>query len=84
MTMATLKEEQEQLKSKIVESPEELKNYKELMKETVKKLKKSKVRFFSSFHVRRYLIRKKYIVLNWFLNKLYSQLKSNVMVVSLK
>lgn len=44
--MATLKEEQEQLKSKIVESPEELKNYKELMKETVKKLKKSKVRFF--------------------------------------
>lgn len=42
--MATLKEEQEQLKSKIVESPEELKNYKELMKETVKKLKKSKVR----------------------------------------
>lgn len=45
--MATLKEEQEQLKSKIVESPEELKNYKELMKETVKKLKKSKVRSFS-------------------------------------
>ncbi|KFZ66486.1 Kinetochore protein Nuf2, partial [Podiceps cristatus] len=42
VTMATLKEEQEQLKSKIVESPEELKNYKELMKETVKKLKKSK------------------------------------------
>ncbi|NXF03332.1 NUF2 protein, partial [Smithornis capensis] len=42
VTMATLKEEQEQLRSKIVESPEELKNYKELMKETVKKLKKSK------------------------------------------
>ncbi|NWI60559.1 NUF2 protein, partial [Calyptomena viridis] len=42
VTMATLKEEQEELKSKIVESPEELKNYKELMKETVKKLKKSK------------------------------------------
>ncbi|NXX84204.1 NUF2 protein, partial [Urocolius indicus] len=39
---AALKEEQEQLKSKIVESPEELKNYKELMKENVKKLKKSK------------------------------------------
>lgn len=55
--MATLKEEQEQLKSKIVESPEELKNYKELMKETVKKLKKSKVRFFS-VHTRRYSIRK--------------------------
>ncbi|NWS38781.1 NUF2 protein, partial [Probosciger aterrimus] len=42
VTMATLKEEQEQLKSKIVESPEELKNYKEMMKETVKKLKRSK------------------------------------------
>lgn len=55
MTMATLKEEQEQLKSKIVESPEELKNYKELMKETVKKLKKSKVRFFS-VHTRRYSV----------------------------
>jgi len=52
--MATLKEEQEQLKSKIVESPEELKNYKELMKETVKKLKKSKVRFFSFLCMRRY------------------------------
>lgn len=49
MTMAALKEDQEQLKSKIVESPEELKNYKELMKETVKKLKKSKVRFSAVF-----------------------------------
>lgn len=55
MTMATLKEEQEQLKSKIVESPEELKNYKELMKETVKKLKKSKVGF-SLVHTRRYYV----------------------------
>lgn len=44
MTIATLKEEQEQLKSQIVESPEELKNYKEHMKETVQKLKKAKVR----------------------------------------
>lgn len=42
VTMATLKEEQEQLKSKIVESPEEMKNYMELMKETVNRLKKSK------------------------------------------
>lgn len=55
MTMATLKEEQEQLKSKIVESPEELKNYKELMKETVKKLKKSKVGF-SLVHTMRYSV----------------------------
>jgi len=55
--MATLKEEQEQLKSKIVESPEELKNYKELMKETVKKLKKSKVRL-SSVHTRKFYVRK--------------------------
>lgn len=46
MSMATLKEEQEQLKSKIVESPEERKTYNELMKETIKKLKRSKVRFF--------------------------------------
>ncbi|NXG00254.1 NUF2 protein, partial [Sakesphorus luctuosus] len=42
MTMTTLKEEQEQLKSKILESPEELKNYKEQMRETVKKLKNTK------------------------------------------
>ncbi|KFQ35358.1 Kinetochore protein Nuf2, partial [Mesitornis unicolor] len=42
VTVATSKEEQEQLKSKIVENPEELKNYNELMKETIKKLKKSK------------------------------------------
>ncbi|XP_074859076.1 kinetochore protein Nuf2 [Carettochelys insculpta] len=41
VTMATLKEEQEQLKSKIVVSPEELKNYKEHMKETVQRLKKT-------------------------------------------
>ncbi|KAI6064161.1 Kinetochore protein Nuf2 isoform X3 [Aix galericulata] len=40
--MATFKEEQEHLKSKIVESPEEMKNYMELMKETVNRLKKSK------------------------------------------
>ncbi|NWS25093.1 NUF2 protein, partial [Polioptila caerulea] len=42
VSIATLKEEQEQLKSKIVESPEEWKNYNELMKETIKKLKRSK------------------------------------------
>lgn len=53
MIIADLKEEQEQKKSKIVESPEELKNYKEAMKETVKKIKKSKVRFPSA-HARRY------------------------------
>ncbi|NXU36744.1 NUF2 protein, partial [Drymodes brunneopygia] len=39
---ATLKEEQEQLKSKVVVSPEELRNSSELMKETIKKLKRSK------------------------------------------
>ncbi|KAK2543258.1 kinetochore protein Nuf2 [Columba livia] len=56
VTMATLKEEQEQLKSKIVESPEELKNYKELMKETVKKLKKSKQEVIEKYEVYRDLV----------------------------
>ncbi|NXF23979.1 NUF2 protein, partial [Rhodinocichla rosea] len=42
VSLATLKEEQEQLKSKIVESPEERKTYNEMMKETIKKLKRSK------------------------------------------
>ncbi|KAL2301491.1 hypothetical protein Nmel_010877 [Mimus melanotis] len=41
VSMSALKEEQEQLKSKIVESPEESKNCNELMKETIKKLKRS-------------------------------------------
>ncbi|XP_010009226.1 PREDICTED: kinetochore protein Nuf2, partial [Nestor notabilis] len=56
VTMATLKEEQEQLKSKIVESPEELKNYKELMKETVKKLKKSKQEIIEKYEGYRDLV----------------------------
>ncbi|NWT26144.1 NUF2 protein, partial [Cardinalis cardinalis] len=42
VSLAALKEEQEQLKSKIVESPEERKSYNEMMKETIKKLKRSK------------------------------------------
>ncbi|NWR74651.1 NUF2 protein, partial [Centropus unirufus] len=53
VAMAALKEEQEQLKSKIVASPEELKNYKELMKETVKKLKKSKQEVIEKYEVYR-------------------------------
>uniref|UniRef100_A0A8C2UKG4 Kinetochore protein NUF2 n=3 Tax=Coturnix TaxID=9090 RepID=A0A8C2UKG4_COTJA len=56
VTLATLKEEQEQLKSKIVESPEELKNYKELMKETVKKLKKSKQEVIEKYESYRDLV----------------------------
>ncbi|XP_054142076.1 kinetochore protein Nuf2 [Melozone crissalis] len=42
VSLAALKEEQEQLKSKIVESPEERKSYNEMMKEKIKKLKKEK------------------------------------------
>lgn len=57
MSLSALKEEQEQLKSKIVESPEEGKNFNELMKESIKKLKRSQVRF-SSVHTRRYSITK--------------------------
>ncbi|NXX95114.1 NUF2 protein, partial [Centropus bengalensis] len=53
VAMAALKEEQEQLRSKIVASPEELKNYKELMKETVKKLKKSKQEVIEKYEVYR-------------------------------
>ncbi|XP_040466639.1 kinetochore protein Nuf2 isoform X2 [Falco naumanni] len=56
VTMASLKEEQEQLKSKIVESPEELKNYKEQMKETVKKLKKSKQEVTEKYEAYRDLV----------------------------
>ncbi|NXD40479.1 NUF2 protein, partial [Copsychus sechellarum] len=41
VSMSALKEEQEQLKSRIVENPEEGKNYNELMKENIKKLKRS-------------------------------------------
>ncbi|NXQ40514.1 NUF2 protein, partial [Catharus fuscescens] len=41
VSLSALKEEQEQLKSKIVESPEEGKNFNEMMKETIKKLKRS-------------------------------------------
>lgn len=55
MSLAALKEEQEQLKPKIVESPEEGKSYNEMMKETIKKLKRSKVRFFS-VHTRRFSV----------------------------
>lgn len=53
MSLAALKEEQAQLKSQIVESPEEGKKYNKQMKETIEKLKRSKVRF-SSVHTRRY------------------------------
>ncbi|XP_023787548.1 kinetochore protein Nuf2 [Cyanistes caeruleus] len=42
VSISTLKEEQEQLKSKIVRNPEEQKTDNELMKETIKKLKRSK------------------------------------------
>ncbi|XP_010000640.1 PREDICTED: kinetochore protein Nuf2 [Chaetura pelagica] len=56
VTMAALKEEQEQLKSKIVESPDELKNQKELMKDTVKKLKKSKQEIIEKYECYRDLV----------------------------
>ncbi|NXH19913.1 NUF2 protein, partial [Bucco capensis] len=56
VAMANLKEEQEQLKSKIVESPEQLKNYREMMKETVKKLKKSKQEVMEKYEVYRDLV----------------------------
>lgn len=44
--MATLKDEISKLKSQIVESPEELKNEMEKMKENVKSIKLSKVCIF--------------------------------------
>lgn len=43
--MVSLKEAQESLKTKIVDSPEKVKNYKEKMKDTVQKLKNSRVSF---------------------------------------
>ncbi|NXP08401.1 NUF2 protein, partial [Thinocorus orbignyianus] len=54
--LATLKEEQEQLKSKIVQSPEELESYKEPMKETIKKLKKSKQEVIEKYESYRDLV----------------------------
>lgn len=45
LAVVSLKEVQESLKTKIVDSPEKLKNYKEKMKNTVQKLKNSRVSF---------------------------------------
>lgn len=47
--MATLKDEISKLKSQIVESPEELKNEMEKMKENVKSIKLSKVCMFHTY-----------------------------------
>ncbi|KAF6075354.1 NUF2 component of NDC80 kinetochore complex [Phyllostomus discolor] len=43
LSVVSLKEVQEGLKTKVVDSPEKLKNYKEKMKDTVQKLKNSRV-----------------------------------------
>lgn len=45
LSLVSLKETQDSLKTKIVDSPEKLKNYKEKMKETVQRLKTSRVSF---------------------------------------
>jgi kinetochore protein Nuf2 len=45
LSLVSLKEVQESLKTKIVDSPEKVKNYKEKMKDTVQKLKNSRVSF---------------------------------------
>lgn len=41
--MVSLREAQESLKTRVVDSPEKLRNYKEKMKDTVQRLKKSRV-----------------------------------------
>lgn len=48
-----MKEVQESLKTKIVDSPEKVKNYKEKMKDTVQKLKSSRVSLLRRVHALR-------------------------------
>uniref|UniRef100_A0A8I6B362 Kinetochore protein NUF2 n=1 Tax=Rattus norvegicus TaxID=10116 RepID=A0A8I6B362_RAT len=47
LSVVSLKEVQDSLKSKIVDSPEKLKNYKEKMKDTVQKLRSARVSRFA-------------------------------------
>ncbi|XP_055993759.1 kinetochore protein Nuf2 [Sorex fumeus] len=53
LSLATSKELQDSLKTKIVDSPEKLKNFKERMKETVQKLKASRQEVMDRFDVYR-------------------------------
>ncbi|XP_066481603.1 kinetochore protein Nuf2 [Tiliqua scincoides] len=56
LTICNLKEEQEQLKSKITESPEELTKSKERLKETLQKLKRDKLEVIEKYEMYRDLV----------------------------
>ncbi|XP_062989347.1 kinetochore protein Nuf2 [Elgaria multicarinata webbii] len=56
LTICNLKEEQEQLKSKITESPEELTNCKERLKQTIQKIKKDKQDIIEKYEAYRDLV----------------------------
>uniref|UniRef100_A0A8C9PJJ3 Kinetochore protein NUF2 n=1 Tax=Spermophilus dauricus TaxID=99837 RepID=A0A8C9PJJ3_SPEDA len=53
LSVVSLKEVQESLKSKIVDSPEKVKNYKEKMKDTVQKLKNSRQEVMEKYEIYR-------------------------------
>lgn len=53
LSVVSLKEIQEGLKTKIVDSPEKLKNYKEKMKDTVQKLKNSRQEVMEKYEIYR-------------------------------
>ncbi|XP_037005318.2 kinetochore protein Nuf2 [Artibeus jamaicensis] len=53
LSVVSLKEAQESLKTKIVDSPEKLKNYKEKMKDTVQKLKNSRQEVMEKYELYR-------------------------------
>lgn len=53
LSVVTLKEVQESLKTKVVDSPEKVKNYKEKMKDTVQKLKNSRQEVMEKYEIYR-------------------------------
>ncbi|XP_045694522.1 kinetochore protein Nuf2 [Phyllostomus hastatus] len=53
LSVVSLKEVQEGLKTKVVDSPEKLKNYKEKMKDTVQKLKNSRLEVMEKYELYR-------------------------------
>ncbi|XP_040859128.1 kinetochore protein Nuf2 [Ochotona curzoniae] len=53
LSLVSLKETQDSLKTKIVDSPEKLKNYKEKMKETVQRLKTSRQEVMEKYEIYR-------------------------------
>jgi hypothetical protein len=66
LSLVSLKEVEDNLKSKIVDSPEKLKNYKDKMKGTVQKLRSARVSRFTSWHSLNYLVSVQISLLNFY------------------